>query len=100
MAWGKHPSRGRKRKSKKVSRLKSYYYSIIFIGGVPAIYQLGLMTTPKEDFTKWLAFTAVNAFFGQNFLLRLGEHSMLIRLSHIRHDFRHCIEVRQRQLLH
>lgn len=50
---------------------------IIFIGGVPALYQLGLLSTPEKDFTKWLAFMAVNAFFGMTFALALRKWFIL-----------------------
>lgn len=50
---------------------------IIFIGGVPAMYQLGLLESPKEDFGRWVAFMCSNAFFGMTFALALRRWYVL-----------------------
>jgi uncharacterized oligopeptide transporter (OPT) family protein len=38
--------------------------SNVFISAFPALYQLGLMKTPEEDFWRIVALTAVGGFFG------------------------------------
>jgi uncharacterized oligopeptide transporter (OPT) family protein len=36
----------------------------VFVGGIPALYQLGLLSTPKEDFARLLSLTIVGGYFG------------------------------------
>ncbi|WPH01424.1 Hypothetical protein R9X50_00427000 [Acrodontium crateriforme] len=38
--------------------------SSVFISGIPAMYALNLLATPKEDFWRLVALTAVGAYFG------------------------------------
>lgn len=38
--------------------------SSVFISGVPALYQLGLLTTPREDFPRLITLTLVGGYFG------------------------------------
>ncbi|SMQ56288.1 unnamed protein product [Zymoseptoria tritici ST99CH_3D1] len=38
--------------------------SSVFISGIPALYQLGLLETPKEDFSRLITLTIVGAYFG------------------------------------
>ncbi|KAK5131939.1 hypothetical protein LTR08_000451 [Meristemomyces frigidus] len=38
--------------------------SSVFISGIPALYQLGLLTTPKEDFGRLISLTIVGGYFG------------------------------------
>lgn len=37
-------------------------FGIIFIGGIPAMYQLGLLDSPSKDIGKLIGFCAVSAF--------------------------------------
>lgn len=38
--------------------------SSVFISGIPALYQLGLLKTPKEDFGRLISLTIVGGYFG------------------------------------
>lgn len=38
--------------------------SSVFISGIPALYQLHLLSTPKEDFGRLIALTVVGGYFG------------------------------------
>ncbi|EMC98140.1 hypothetical protein BAUCODRAFT_32137 [Baudoinia panamericana UAMH 10762] len=38
--------------------------SSVFISGIPALYQLGLLTNPQEDFPRLIALTIVGGYFG------------------------------------
>jgi uncharacterized oligopeptide transporter (OPT) family protein len=38
--------------------------SSVFISGIPALYQLHLLETPKEDFSRLITLTIVGAYFG------------------------------------
>ncbi|KAK5117447.1 hypothetical protein LTR85_008832 [Meristemomyces frigidus] len=38
--------------------------SSVFISGIPALYQLGLLSTPKEDFWRLVSLTVVGGYFG------------------------------------
>lgn len=38
--------------------------SNVFVSAIPALYQLGLLETPKEDFWRIVALTAVGGYFG------------------------------------
>ncbi|GAA5802236.1 hypothetical protein HPULCUR_007699 [Helicostylum pulchrum] len=45
-----------------------------FISGIPAMYKLGLMNTPKEDVVALLLFTISAAFYGLFFAIPLRKH--------------------------
>ncbi|GAA5803747.1 OPT oligopeptide transporter protein-domain-containing protein [Helicostylum pulchrum] len=45
-----------------------------FVSGVPAMYKLGLMTTPREDAVALLLFTISCAFYGLFFAVPLRSH--------------------------
>lgn len=45
-----------------------------FVSGIPAMYRLGLMTTPREDAVKLLLFTISAAFYGLFFAVPLRSH--------------------------
>jgi len=38
--------------------------SNVFVGGIPALYQLGLLSTPQEDFWRIVSLTIVGGYFG------------------------------------
>lgn len=38
--------------------------SSVFVSGIPAMYQLDLLSTPKEDFSRLITLTIVGAYFG------------------------------------
>lgn len=38
--------------------------SSVFISGIPALYQLGLLNTPREDFPRLITLTIVGGYFG------------------------------------
>ena len=38
--------------------------SNVFVSAIPALYQLELLTTPKNDFWRIVALTAVGGYFG------------------------------------
>ncbi|KAL8284034.1 hypothetical protein RQP46_005147 [Phenoliferia psychrophenolica] len=51
---------------------------IIYVSGIPAMYQLGLLSpTPKEDFGKLIALTFVSAFYGMMFAIPLRKWYIL-----------------------
>ncbi|KAI9277824.1 OPT oligopeptide transporter protein-domain-containing protein [Sporodiniella umbellata] len=45
-----------------------------FVSGIPAMYKLGLMTTPREDVKALLLFTISAAFYGLFFAVPLRSH--------------------------
>ncbi|KAI8370461.1 OPT oligopeptide transporter protein-domain-containing protein [Radiomyces spectabilis] len=45
-----------------------------FVSGIPAMYKLGLMTTPREDIVPLLLFTISAAFYGLFFAVPLRSH--------------------------
>ncbi|KAI8362601.1 OPT oligopeptide transporter protein-domain-containing protein [Blakeslea trispora] len=45
-----------------------------FVSGIPAMYKLGLMTTPREDAAALLLFTISCAFYGLFFAVPLRQH--------------------------
>ncbi|CAO0789444.1 unnamed protein product [Mucor circinelloides] len=45
-----------------------------FVSGIPAMYKLGLMTTPREDAVALLLFTISCAFYGLCFAVPLRSH--------------------------
>ncbi|CAO0790710.1 unnamed protein product [Mucor circinelloides] len=45
-----------------------------FVSGIPAMYKLGLMTTPKEDAAALVLFTIASAFYGLFFAVPLRNH--------------------------
>lgn len=45
-----------------------------FVSGIPAMYKLGLMTTPKEDAASLVLFTISCAFYGLFFAVPLRQH--------------------------
>ncbi|KAI9487558.1 MAG: OPT oligopeptide transporter protein-domain-containing protein [Benjaminiella poitrasii] len=45
-----------------------------FVSGIPAMYKLGLMTTPKEDAAALVLFTISAAFYGLFFAVPLRQH--------------------------
>lgn len=38
--------------------------SSVFVSGIPALYQLGLLSTPEKDFTRLITLTIVGGYFG------------------------------------
>lgn len=36
----------------------------MFVSGIPALYQLGLLSTPQEDFSRLITLTIVGGYFG------------------------------------
>ncbi|KAI8456543.1 putative oligopeptide transporter [Phakopsora pachyrhizi] len=51
---------------------------ILFVSGVPAMYQLGLLSSnPKDDLRKLILFTTAGAFFGMAFAIPLRKHYIL-----------------------
>jgi uncharacterized oligopeptide transporter (OPT) family protein len=45
-----------------------------FVSGIPAMYKLGLMTTPKNDAAALVLFTVSAAFYGLFFAVPLRSH--------------------------
>ncbi|CAO3646889.1 unnamed protein product [Mucor hiemalis] len=45
-----------------------------FVSGIPAMYRLGLMSTPRDDAVKLLLFTISAAFYGLFFAVPLRSH--------------------------
>ncbi|KAI8979182.1 OPT oligopeptide transporter protein-domain-containing protein [Mycotypha africana] len=45
-----------------------------FVSGIPAMYKLGLMTTPKDDAAALVLFTISAAFYGLFFAVPLRQH--------------------------
>ncbi|KAI8365352.1 OPT oligopeptide transporter protein-domain-containing protein [Radiomyces spectabilis] len=45
-----------------------------FVAGIPAMYKLGLMTTPREDAAALVLFTIAAAFYGLFFAVPLRNH--------------------------
>jgi OPT family oligopeptide transporter len=45
-----------------------------FVSGIPAMYKLGLMTTPKQDVAALILFTISCAFYGLFFAVPLRQH--------------------------
>ncbi|PRP77365.1 oligopeptide transporter [Planoprotostelium fungivorum] len=52
---------------------------ILFVSAIPACYQLGLLSTPKEDFWKLIALTAVCAYYGLFFAIPMRTFYILIQ---------------------
>lgn len=51
---------------------------ILFVSGVPAMYQLGLLSAnPKDDVGKLILFTMAGAFFGMAFAIPMRKHYIL-----------------------
>ncbi|KAG0151242.1 hypothetical protein CROQUDRAFT_712984 [Cronartium quercuum f. sp. fusiforme G11] len=51
---------------------------ILFVSGVPAMYQLGLLSpNPKDDVRKLILFTMAGAFFGMAFAIPMRKHYIL-----------------------
>jgi uncharacterized oligopeptide transporter (OPT) family protein len=49
----------------------------LFVAAVPALYQLGLMTTPEEDFGALVALSFITAFYGLFFAMPLRKYYIL-----------------------
>jgi len=45
----------------------------VFVGGIPALYQLDLLSTPKEDFWRIVSLTIVGGYFGFAFAAPLRK---------------------------
>ncbi|OZJ02039.1 hypothetical protein BZG36_05084 [Bifiguratus adelaidae] len=50
---------------------------LLFTSGFPAAYQLGLLSSPKEDFGRLVTFTACCAFYGMFFAIPLRKYYIL-----------------------
>ena len=46
----------------------------LFVAAVPAMYHLGLMTTPKQDIGRLFLLTAIAAFYGLFFAIPLRKY--------------------------
>ena len=46
----------------------------LFVAAVPAMYHLGLMTTPKRDIGRLFLLTAITAFYGLFFAIPLRKY--------------------------
>ena len=46
----------------------------LFVAAVPAMYHLGLMTTPRQDMGRLCLLTAITAFFGLFFAIPLRKY--------------------------
>ena len=46
----------------------------LFVAAVPAMYHLGLMTTPRQDFGKLILLTTISAFYGIFFAVPLRRY--------------------------
>ena len=49
----------------------------IFVSAIPAMYQLGLLKTPLEDFPRLLTFTIVSAYYGLLFATPLRKFFLI-----------------------
>ena len=49
----------------------------IFVSAIPAMYQLGLLKTPWEDFPRLLTFTIVSAYYGLLFATPLRKFFLI-----------------------
>ncbi|KAG8925932.1 hypothetical protein FRC02_009309 [Tulasnella sp. 418] len=49
----------------------------LFVAAVPAMYHLGLMTTPKQDIGRLFLLTAITAFYGLFFAIPLRKYYIL-----------------------
>ncbi|KAG9032075.1 hypothetical protein FRB95_001936 [Tulasnella sp. JGI-2019a] len=49
----------------------------LFVAAVPAMYHLGLMTTPKEDMNRLFLLTTITAFYGLFFAVPLRKYYIL-----------------------
>jgi uncharacterized oligopeptide transporter (OPT) family protein len=46
----------------------------LFVAAVPAMYHLGLMTTPRQDIGRLFLLTAITAFYGLFFAIPLRKY--------------------------
>lgn len=53
--------------------------SSVFISAIPALYQLGLMRTPSEDFGRILILTGMGGFFGTFCVVPCMFHFFVLR---------------------
>lgn len=52
----------------------------LFVAAVPAMYHLGLMTTPQQDMGKLFLLTAISAFYGLFFAVPLRKYYIRKRI--------------------
>lgn len=58
--------------------------SSVFISGIPALYQLGLLKTPKEDFGRLISLTIVGGYFGFAFSTPLRKFFIIYLARELR----------------
>ena len=58
--------------------------SSVFVSGIPAMYQLGLLSTPKEDFGRLISLTIVGGYFGFLFATPLRKFFIIYLARELR----------------